>query len=236
MNRLSYRIPSKFKIDGERVPNIRNIKYIDVVKVNESPLVSDKNDTVNLEQDIEFQILDWRQCQEDDDNDCKKFVVKLFGRTRNNDTIYVKVNKFEPYFYVEIDKNLRQRQIDQLIDGVKNKIFPKEFASGLSKVERVSKHKFYGFTNYEKFDFLQLTFNNQDAMRKYENAFSKPLRIFGISKEEIKYNIYESNMEPFLRCMHIRNLDSVGWVRIPTGKYKLKKYVDTYSNINIKAD
>ena len=107
--------------------------------------------------DIEFQILDWRSLQEelyDDDleRDVQKCVFNLYGRTRTNKTICARIINFTPTFYIEIDKNWSMRQIDSLMAYVKSRIYPKEFAGDLLSYERIKRHKFYGFTNYELFD------------------------------------------------------------------------------------
>jgi len=170
---------------------------------------------------ISFQILDWQSYQEDNiDDDQKQFVISLYGRTQDNRTIYVKVNKFLPYFYIELDKTWRKNNVDDLIQQIKFKVY-KDHKDALVSYKEVSKFKFWGFTNYEKFNFLELTFLNYDASRAYSRALEKPILVRSKHNEPIKFNIYEANIEPFLRCMHIRNLDAMGWVSINKNDYTL---------------
>lgn len=185
---------------------------------------------------IEFQILDWRSCHEEDMDGNKRFIIRLFGRTRDNKTIFVKINKYTPYFYVQINKSWRQLQIDALMKTVQNMVYPKQNVDGLVKSQIASKYSFWGFTNYEKFNFLQLWFSNYDAMRSYINVFKKPLNIREISGSKIKLQLFESNIEPFLRFMHIRDLDAVGWVKILSDKYEFQKSKSTHCDINIETD
>ena len=35
-----------------------------------------------------------------------------------------------------------------------------------------------------------------------------------------KYHVYESNIEPMLRFMHIRKIKATGWVKLPKGEYE----------------
>jgi DNA polymerase elongation subunit (family B) len=176
-----------------------------------------------------FQIVDWNYFHEEDDDGIKQYKIRLFGRTKENKTIYVCVENFNPYFYIEIDKTMRKEKIEQLINDVKKKVYPKENVDGLLKYELEEHHNLYGFTNSAKFPFLKLIFTSFDAFRSYERVFNKPIR-------NKKYRLFESNIEPFLRCMHIQNLDAVGWVEIKDDKYdNLDKNI-TCCDINIATD
>jgi len=227
-----------YKID-EPIPSLRKARF----SKNDNNKTDILN-TINTQKDIntdaiEFQILDWRQYQEEDDDSKKSFIIKLFGRTRDDKTIHVHVKKYTPYFFIEINKSWRQHQIDALMATVKSRVYPHENADGLIKYETINKYKFWGFTNYEKFTFLQLTFTNKDSMRSYENVFNNkkvPLKVRQISNAPLNIKTYESNIEPFLRCMHIRNLDAVGWVRIDGGKYIKSSNKLSISEIDIECD
>lgn len=52
-------------------------------------------------------------------------------------------------------------------------------------------------------------------------------------KNPTKLQIFESNIEPFIRCMHIRKLNACGWVSIN----KYEEYDDdvSYCDVNIKT-
>ncbi len=176
-----------------------------------------------------FQIVDWNYFHEEDEDGVKQYKIRLFGRTKENKTIYVKVNNFNPYFYVEIDRTMRKDKINLLMEEVKKKVYPKENVDGFMKYEIEEKYKFYGFTNATKFPFLKLIFHNYEAYRSFERVFNKSIK-------NKKYNIYESNIEPFLRCMHIQNLDAVGWVEIKDGEFETLDNNTTCSEINIACD
>jgi len=154
-----------------------------------------------------FQVIDWNFYHELDEEGSKVYKIRLFGRTNDNKTIYVCANNFKPYFFVKLDKFIRRDKIAQLIEDVKKRVYPKENVNGLIKYETEEWHDLYGFTDYSKIPFLKLVFDNYDAFRSYERAFGKEIR-------KKKYCLYESNIEPNLRSMHIQNLDSVGWIKI----------------------
>lgn len=186
---------------------------------------------------LEFQTLDWDEYQHvqknEDDGDCdsndgknkmqnKIYIVRLFGKTKDQKSVYLEVTDFKPYFYIEIKSNWTPIMIHDFMDKVKENVFPKQNIEGLIKYEQVKKCRFYGFTNYTKFTFLQLNFQNIDCLKSYERALKKIYNIPSISKKPIKTKIYESNLLPMLRLMHINKMNAVGTISVK--KEKLNKY------------
>ena len=84
--------------------------------------------------------------------------------------------------------------------------------------------------------FLKLIFRDYDSMLAYARAFEKKHIMLYISRHrKIIFKLYESNIHPILRFLHIQNLDPIGWVKI--AKSKLKKFDYNHrrgtTNINI---
>jgi DNA polymerase elongation subunit (family B) len=213
---------------------------------------------------MEFQILDWNYYHNinsgDGSEEIKEYVIRLFGRTSDNKTIYIKVNNYNPFFYVEIEKTWPDNKVEQLLDKIRENIWPIDITEDDDKDEkkvkieraresllqyengkyykRIDKYKFYGFTNFKKFHFLELKFKDFDGMRSYINAFRNKKRkivITGLNNNKVlKFNLFESNLEPYLRCMHILDLEAVGWAKIEKGKYQ--KILDETSNCQISIE
>jgi len=163
-----------------------------------------------------FQALDWNGEDIENDEGEKQYKIRIFGRTIDDKTIHVLVNGFCPYFYIEFHRNWNK---DQIIEAMKKKVYPKEHANSISGYEIVKKKKFYGFTNYTDFYFLQITFTNYKAMKAYEWVCSKKLFISSFGYVTLKP--YESNINPVLRYMHIRQLDAMGWISINKNKLNI---------------
>jgi DNA polymerase elongation subunit (family B) len=206
--------------------------------VNKDTLTSTKQSIskVDDKKDIKFQILDWNYYNEEEDEDTRFYTIRLFGRTIDNKTIYVKIEKYTPYFFVEIEKHWKKAQIDALIEMVKTKVFPVKNLGGLKEYKIVTKKKMWGFTNYTDYPFLQLIFNDLDSMRSYERVLRKYIKVTAISHKSLKLKIYESNIEPFLRCMHIRKINAVGMVNISANNYEIMSSDTTCCDINISAN
>jgi len=186
-----------------------------------------------------FQILDWQGYDElnDDDEYEYEYKIRLFGKTKEQKTVCIHVDQFEPFFFVEMDKSWKTSQIAKIMERVQQQVYPKANIEGLINYKTIDKCKFAGFSNYKKFNYLQLTFKNLKSMKSYERAFSKPYKIYAIGQGEILFNLYESNIDPFIRLMHIRGINAVGWVSIE--KHNLIDHSNnqpTCCELNYKVD
>ena len=176
---------------------------------------------------VEFQILDVDTYHRIDDDGGKHFDITLFGKTREGKSVFANVEGFTPYFFVEIDSRWRREMVDQLVNTVKKKVFPKEAKDGLLSYKIIKAHKFNGFTDDASFNFLHLVFKDYDAMRAYERQFSKKLSLPFISRQrKVSMQLYESNIHPMLRFMHIQNLEPIGWCKID--KSAMKKFTPVH--------
>ena len=72
--------------------------------------------------DVEFQIFDIDNYQAEDDDEKKKFNIMLFGKTKQDESVYVNVEGFKPYFYVEIDSSWRMPVIQKIIEDIKKQV------------------------------------------------------------------------------------------------------------------
>ena len=82
-----------------------------------------------------------------------------------------------------------------------------------------------GFTGPDpkRFQFVKLTFRTFEAMQKasrrvtaaYDNETRQWLR-----DKRYKVSVYEANLEPKLRLMHLTGVQAAGWVRVPANSYK----------------
>lgn len=208
---------------------------------------------------IKFQILDWQQYNEEIEdtrssiqvykNDEEnvpmklKYKISLFGRTDTNQTIHVKIEDYSPFFYVEIptewakSNTLMRTKVMQLMSCIKTNVGYKNsqmITEGLIGHEVVKSKKFRGFTNYSDFYFVKLIFESELSMKRYawwiEN---NPIKYRSLFLNDHKLKLYESNLEPFLRCMHIKELSACGWVKLE--KYSEIEEETSFCELNIST-
>ena len=72
-----------------------------------------------------------------------------------------------------------------------------------AKIEYVSAKDLWGFQNGAQHRFAKLTFQTHKAFRS---------AMYGLERE--KWKIYEANLDPVLRFMHVSGCTSTGWVQV----------------------
>ena len=159
-----------------------------------------------------FQILDWRASDIEDEEGNLKYIINLYGKTKDEKTVYLEINDFKPFFFVKI-KSKWERNIHDIVDKIKEKI-PVEFKDSLISYRIETANDFYGFTGGKTDKFIKLIFKNLTSLRRYERKFTQNM-FYSCLRQQTNFKVYESNIPPFLRMMHIKDLRAVGWIAIP---------------------
>jgi len=216
---------------------------------------TDINELTDNETPIIYQVTDWfipetdknKDDYESDDN----YTIYIYGTTDNNITVCTKVLNFKPFFYVKppvswekldkkafsskfktLESKLREDSYESRFKGgktFKKKIINNDKQSHFHKIELVIKKDFWGFTNNKDFRYLKVVVN---SLYMYNN-----LKYFFQSDEVIKegFKLYESNIDPFLRFIHMKMIKPCGWIKV--SNYEIKDNVpDTICNYNICVD
>ena len=195
--------------------------------------------------DIEFQIIEWHTQDEadifDDSSDgsekkverCNEvYTMRCFGVTSEGISITCKINGFTPFYYIKVHDKFNKKQLNVFIDYLKSSYQLSKckvngeyisFADCLlkDKCGIIEKKDLYGFRNGKKYRFIRLVFNNYTAMNKSKYIFKNPVTIDGINSKPMKYKLYESNFEPFMRFCHIKDLLMAGWIKLPRNKIEI---------------
>ena len=134
-----------------------------------------------------FQAVAWEGQDTDD-----QFTIRIFGRNANGKSVSLGT-PFQPYFFIKPKKMGKD-----ILDFVKSKCF---------KAEHKRAKDLWGFQNGELSDFIQVTFKTHRHLRgvawSIEN--NKWPELSGAK-------VYESNIDPVLRFMHVSGCSSTGWI------------------------
>jgi len=196
--------------------------------------------------DIEFNVVSWYETDVnlDDDNEVSQpgkfkiysdeYVLRLFGRTLDGKSVCVRLDNFTPHFYVKIFARWSDRDIDKFVFSLKG--MNKKFSNSLVGYEVVTKYDLhFGFCGKKKFKFVKLVFNSMVASKSYARLInSQPIKLDGIESKPIKLETYESKIDPFVRLIHLKELDSGGWIVLPAGKYEKNRLDITSTDINVR--
>lgn len=136
---------------------------------------------------VPFQAVAWSGQDQDD-----QYTLRIFGRSEDGKSVSLGT-KFNPYCYIRTDAPR---------DAVKNL-----FWRGLVSCEVQNAKDLWGFQNGELSRFLKMEFKTHKAIRNCawcieNNKFP----------ELAGARVYESNIDPVLRFMHVSGCSSTGWI------------------------
>ena len=182
---------------------------------------------------------------EESDNITK---IHVFGIDEENKNVYILINDFTPYIYLEIPESIKLNDFTEI--NLKNKI--KEIC-GHNKfdipvqIDLVYKKKLY-YANKRKnekeeyidklYPFLFIRFLSCNAINKFSYKIKNPIYFNGTKTQ---FKIHESNATPVLQLTSHLGISPTGWINIkgqPIEKdnkitYCPKEY--TVSRKNIKS-
>jgi DNA polymerase elongation subunit (family B) len=182
---------------------------------------------------IIFNVLYWH---ENDENN--KYIIRMFGKTENGKSVSVKVTGFIPYFYVEIPNDWDEKFINRFVAKVKAECDRQDkgkfsHVRHLIKTETKEFHKFYYYTENKLFKFVRFIFDTSRSMKRFAKLFDNTLFLDSLDQNVREYPVYESNIDPFLRFIHIKEICSAGWVEI--NKYEVNDEDMCQTDISIKC-
>jgi len=136
---------------------------------------------------VPFQAVAWSGQDQDD-----QYTLRIFGRSEDGKSVSLGT-KFNPYCYIRTDASR---------DTVKSL-----FWRGLVSCQVQNAKDLWGFQNGELSRFLKMEFKTHKAIRNCawcieNNKFP----------ELAGARVYESNIDPVLRFMHVSGCSSTGWI------------------------
>jgi DNA polymerase elongation subunit (family B) len=178
-------------------------------------------------------IIDWVSENVGDDED-KKYVIRFFGRTNTGLSLTVTVNNFFPYFFIKIPRSWSMVQVKKLINAMK--FMSKDHGKYIYDYQPMEWKDFYGFRAEQKFNFLMVRFQCSDTMKFYHNRSKDGILELRIDGRTEKFNLYESNFDPMLRFMHIQEIKSCGWIKLPKGLYRAERDTPTFTDYHLRIN
>jgi DNA polymerase elongation subunit (family B) len=218
-----------------------------------------RNDNISLKdnkENIEYQIIDWFIPETDKKEKTETpdhYSMLIYGTNNENITICTKVVGYKPFFYVkppetwlsitdkEFNNKINELNIKLIeekyessfkdkttkkVNSYRRKIIPDEYQSHFEGLSMIKKKDFWGFTNNKIFRFIKVS---TKSLYLYNN-----LKYYFMTLEKDGYKLYESNIDPFLKYIHIQKIKPCGWIKIK--KYEIDDSLDTRCDYNIVAN
>ena len=99
-------------------------------KINQDLPRSRQKIEFNNSQDIEFSIIDWFECDMNNENKQygywlnkehdKSYKLFAFGVTSEGHSVCLRINNYHPYFFLQIPENFTDKQIEDFKEGILN--------------------------------------------------------------------------------------------------------------------
>lgn len=201
-----------------------------------------------MSDDMVFQVVNWQAFDyaydegmgAGDDEDCvsdqMKYLIKLYGLTEAGETVSLNVMSYTPFFMIKIFHPVTALFLERIREYIITKL-PASLKGSFLDAKLLKKKEFWGFHNDAKFNYLRLSFMNYNTFKACIRIFQKDIQIQGVHNKPVRYKLYESNIEPFIRFMHIKDISPSGWIRIPAKKYDTNASIlPTTSNIDISCN
>lgn len=161
--------------------------------------------------------------------------IRVFGLNKNNENVFILINDFKPYVYLELpplpagmsweESIFKLNSVSAVIDRVMGKSKP------VKKVFEMKKKLYYAkkdFINKEYVDkvypFLKCYFNSFTDLKNCSYRFKKPVRLSDMGDVMIK--VHESDANPILQFMCMKNIKPASWF-----KFVGKKITNEYEKI-----
>ena len=152
----------------------------------------------------------------------RQFTIHLFGCLENGRPLRCDVTGFRPFFYLRLPAAAEGR-IGAATDAIRSYLRAQRVPLEEVLIKRVQKHVFYGFTAGGRYRFLELSFPSLGLFRMVRNLFlddtlrpSTRQPLDGVLRGHV-IEVFEANLEPMLRFLHVQNIAPCGWVRIVDG-------------------
>ena len=138
---------------------------------------------------VQFQAVAW----DGQDQEGDQFTIRIFGRAEDGRSVSLGT-KFNPFCFVKTDKDLRE-------------FIKSTFWRGLVSCEVHRAKDLWGFQNGELSRFYRVEFKTHRALRNFAYCVDNNKH-----PELAGCRMYESNIDPVLRFMHVSGCTSTGWI------------------------
>lgn len=230
------------------------LKHYDRVK---KPLIADH--PIMYNENIDVQLIDYIRCvdltdlSEDDNLDCsgddtyseesqKKLsekcamLIKIFGVTSTGQSIAINVKNFRPFFYIKVPDDWTLTECKWLISYIKSVTYS-GYREHKIDCMLVKRKPFTEFTGDDTFNFLKLTFDNKEIYDHVKYKFMKPIRVRNLNcGQPHTYDLYESNIDPIIKFIHMSKIKPSGWVTLPARSYRRTREQTCSTDLEVDID
>lgn len=153
-----------------------------------------------------------------DDKENDQLTMRVFGLNEHNESVYVKIDDFTPFVYIELPENINWNlAYAQLLGDELDKKLGKD--RPLTKTLVFKKRLYYAHKDIQKdgslkdktFPYLFCNFNTQDKIKKLIYCTKSSFTVQGLGP--VKLKIHENMANPILQLCCMKDIPSAGWIQ-----------------------
>lgn len=194
---------------------------------------------------MDVRLFDFRTYVSEDETvasgDNKQFNIQMFGIDEQRNTYSIEVTDFKPYFFVMVPEHYSKMDKQMFLDHVRHAM-GQYYEDSILQCALLRKKKLNGFDGSSDHNFLCFKFRGMSSFYKARNLWytedkkdktKKILKPGGYSFKGQIYKLYEADIPPLLRFLHIKEISPTGWIRVTPTQTKCRH--DTTCTYNLSV-
>ncbi len=167
----------------------------------------------------------------------RQFIIHLFGATEMGQPLRCDVTGFRPTMYLRLPEEKTSAAAQSIQKYMRDQLTKQRLSFNDLTITRITKKIFYGFTAQTFYPFLQIDVPSISLFRTLRNMFldeflnsvmflDDHLNIIAKRPDAPpprgkKIEVFEANLDPMLRFLHVQNIQPCGWVLVKDGKQSI---------------
>jgi len=160
------------------------------------------------------------------ENEKPVFHIQIFAKNMQGEDASILVNDYSPFFFIKVPDGWKGKEKTNFFEFLKSKL-PMATRNSLQSCSLVQSKTLYGFDNGKKYNFMIVRFSHMAAFNRIKNLWyeyvasesdpavkERQLKVDGFVYNKANLMLYEANIPPLLRYLHIRNISPSGWVKV----------------------
>ena len=208
---------------------------LDIAQRDEE-IVAETDDAVEVAYETTSEVSDdeyiYKKKKKDNDYNAataaKSLVLTLFGADAQGTPVKAHVRGFKPFFYVEIPANVpRKSALNAVGTYLENQLG--KSCREVIDLALINKKRLFGYNKQTEFPYIQISLPSYALFNKVKRLFldgkndplspaeasSRGKAALGAPFKQPPI-VYEANLDPLLRFLHLRNISPCNWITITT--------------------